>query len=76
MGNPEIRCIIISSRHLSFVTFTVTAADSFNFCFAQLRDSLKLRAGIRSMWRKQSNTRKWYIERVEKAIEYVQTIEN
>ena len=58
VGNPDLRCVIISFRHLSFVVSIVITTDSFTSCFAQLRDDLNLRAGIRGTWRRQLSTQR------------------
>ena len=57
MGNPDLRCVNISSRHLSFITFALIATDSFTSCFVQLKNGPNLRIGIRSECRRLSNTR-------------------
>ena len=57
-GTPTIGASLFLSRHLSFVAFTVLATDSFTSCFAQLRDVLNLRVGIRSVCRRQLSTRR------------------
>ena len=58
VGNPDLRCVNISSRHLSFITFTIIATDSFTSCFAHLKDGPNLRASIRSECIRPSNTRR------------------
>ena len=51
--NSDLRCVIISFLHLSFVVYIVIATNSFTFCLAQLRDGPNLRADIKSAWRRQ-----------------------
>ena len=56
MGNPYLKCVNISSHHLSFVMFILNVINSFAHCFAQLRNGPSLRTSTGSMWKRRLNT--------------------
>ena len=51
-GTPTLGALVFLPVVFSFVVFVVIITDSFASCFAQLRDGLSSKAGIRSVLRR------------------------